>query len=374
VKDADLPVELPDVKKYEPSGTGESPLANIKDWVNVKCPKCGGKAKRETDTMPYWAGSSWYYLRYTDTKNNKVFADKKLLKYWTPVDIYNGGMEHTTLHLLYSRFWHKFLFDEGLVPTSEPYKRRTSHGMVLGEGGIKMSKSRGNVVNPDDVVKEYGADTLRVYEMFMGPFSESIPWEPKSIIGVKRFLDKIWALNDKVQSSKFKSSSNDKILKLLHKTIKGVTEDIENFKFNTAISKLMIFVNEASSNPSLWKREAGRDLIKILSPFAPHLAEELWEKFSGSPPFKGGVRGGGSRPSIFKQPWPKYDEALAKDDEFELVIQVNGKVRDKIMASAGISESDATSLALASEKIKPWLAGKPPRKIIFTGKLISIVI
>ncbi len=375
VKDADLPVALPDVKKYEPSGTGESPLVKISDWVNVKCPKCDGKAKRETDTMPNWAGSSWYYLRYTDPNNDKVFADKKILKYWTPVDIYNGGMEHTTLHLLYSRFWHKFLFDEGLVPTSEPYQRRTSHGMVLGEGGIKMSKSKGNVINPDDVVKEYGADTLRVYEMFMGPFAESIPWEPKSIIGVKRFLEKIYNLSASVIASPSAcpakllviqersgegAAISSPIEKLLHKTIKGVTEDIEGFKFNTAISKLMILVNAMAQEKEILTTNYLL-LTTLLAPFAPHLAEELWSNL-------------GNKESIFKEKWPKYNEALAKDDEFELVIQVNGKVRDKIMAPAGISESDATALALASEKIKPWLAGKKLRKIIFTGKLVSIVV
>ncbi len=375
VPEKDLPVELPDVKKYEPTGTGESPLAKILDWVNVKCPKCGGKAKRETDTMPNWAGSSWYYLRYADTKNNKAFADKKLLKYWTPVDIYNGGMEHTTLHLLYSRFWHKFLYDEGLVPTAEPYKRRTSHGMVLGEGGIKMSKSKGNVINPDDVVKEYGADVLRVYEMFMGPFSDAIPWEPKSIIGVKRFLEKVWNLFSVRHPALDAGSSPSGVQKLLHKTIKGVTEDIENFKFNTAVSKLMILVNELSIESKLVISNYEL-VIKLLSPFAPHLAEELWSKYSPSGSSREAQRAKWEVEgrSIFKESWPKYDEALAKDKEFELVVQVNGKVRDKIIAPAGISESNATALALASEKIKPWLAGKSPRKIIFTGKLVSIVI
>ena len=360
VPEDELPVKLPMVKSYEPTGTGESPLANIKSWVNTKCPKCGGKAKRETDTMPNWAGSSWYYLRYADPNNDKVFADKKLLKYWTPVDIYNGGMEHTTLHLLYSRFWHKFLYDEGLVPASEPYKKRTSHGMVLGEGGIKMSKSRGNVINPDDVVKEYGADTLRIYEMFMGPFSEAIPWEPKSIIGVKRFLDKIWNLSSSVIASPKGAAISSSIEKLLHKTIKGVTEDIDNFKFNTAISKLMILVNAMSQEKEI---PAAYCLLltTLLAPFAPHLSEELWSKL-------------GNKQSIFLSDWPKYDPALAKDEEFELVIQVNGKVRDKITAPAGISEDEAKHLALQSEKIKPWLDGKEVRKIIFTGKLLNIVV
>ncbi|MFH1193563.1 MAG: leucine--tRNA ligase [bacterium] len=409
VPEKDLPVELPDVERYEPTETGESPLAEIKSWVNTKCPKCGGKARRETDTMPNWAGSSWYYLRYADPNNEKVFADKKLLKYWLMpacpadqkncnngggVDIYNGGMEHTTLHLLYSRFWHKFLFDEGLVPCEEPYQRRTSHGMVLGEGGIKMSKSRGNVINPDAVVKEYSADILRVYEMFMGPFSDAIPWDTKGLIGAKRFLEKVSNLSSVIASEAERSvaiSSPSRVIpakagiqKLLHKTIKGVTDDINNFKFNTAISKLMIFVNEIASSASTLPRndmskgviaspvigarqshEYLTDFIKLFAPFAPHLAEELWSRYSPS-----GVEGH----SIFSQPWPTYDPELAKDEEFELVIQINGKVREKIMVSAGISEDEAKRLALESEKIKPWFSGKEVRKIIFTGKLINIVV
>jgi leucyl-tRNA synthetase len=360
VNDVDLPVTLPEVERYEPTDNGESPLANISEWVNIVCPKCNGAARRETDTMPNWAGSSWYYFRYADPKNTATFADKALLRYWLPVDIYNGGMEHTTLHLLYSRFWHKFLYDEGLVPTPEPYKRRTSHGMILGEGGIKMSKSRGNVVNPDDVVKEYGADVLRVYEMFMGPFSDAIPWEPKSIIGAARFLEKIWNLYQESNQAK-KQENNKTAEKLLHKTIKGVTEDIDNFKFNTAISKMMILINEIGADSSILQRETGKDLAKILAPFAPHLAEEIWEKM-------------GNKKSIFNEPWPKYDPALARDVDLELVVQVNGKVRDKITVAAGISEEDAKAAALGSEKIRQWLAGKEPRKMIFTGKLISIVV
>ncbi|MBU1180468.1 leucine--tRNA ligase [Patescibacteria group bacterium] len=376
VPERDLPVKLPEVKKYEPTDTGESPLANIKNWVNTKCPKCGGKARRETDTMPNWAGSSWYFLRYTDPKNNKVFADKKLLKYWMPVDIYNGGMEHTTLHLLYSRFWNQFLFDEGSVPYGEPYAKRTSHGMVLGEGGIKMSKSRGNVINPDDVVKEHGADTLRLYEMFMGPFGDAIPWDTKGVIGVRRFLEKVWQLQEKILNSKFEilnksKTQNSKIQKLLHKTIKGVTEDIDNFKFNTAISKMMILVNEMTKQKELLTTYYSL-LTILLSPFAPHLAEELWEKFSlVSPPARGGVRGGGS---IFKEKWPVYDKNLAKDEEIELVVQINGKVRDRILASADITEDHARELAFASEKISKYIGGKNVKKVIFTGKLVNIVV
>ena len=363
VSEKDLPVRLPEVERYEPTDTGESPLAAITDWVNTRCPKCGGVARRETDTMPNWAGSSWYFLRYIDPKNKKTFADKKLMEHWLPVDIYNGGMEHTTLHLLYSRFWNRFLYDQKLVPFAEPYKKRTSHGMVLGEGGIKMSKSRGNVINPDKVVAEFGADTLRVYEMFMGPFAEAIPWDTKSLVGAQRFLEKVWNLFFSVIPDARSESEGQYsgIQKLLHKTIKGVTEDIDNFKFNTAISKMMIFVNEAGSDPSLWKREVGRDFLKILSPFAPHLAEELWEKM-------------GNKKSIFKEKWPKYDPKLAKDEEIELIVQVNGKVRDKIKVAAGISEEEAKELALGSEKIKAYTEGKEIKKIIFTGKLLNIVV
>jgi len=352
VLEKDLPIELPEVKKYEPTETGESPLANITSWVNTKCSKCGGKARRETDTMPNWAGSSWYYLRYIDPKNDKVFADKKLLKYWLPIDIYNGGMEHTTLHLLYSRFWHKFLYDEGFLPYGmqygEPYGKRTSHGMVLGEGGIKMSKSRGNVINPDDVVKEYGADTLRLYEMFMGPYGEAIPWDTKGVVGVKRFLEKVWNLKD---------GAEDSDEKLLHKTIKGITEDINNFKFNTAISKMMIFVNKAGN----LSKNSFEKFLKILSPFAPHIAEELWEKL-------------GHEKSITLEKWPAYDKDLAKDEEIQLIIQVNGKVRDKILVSAGISEDEAKEYALSSENVKKYMEGKKIKKFIFTGKLVNIVI
>jgi leucyl-tRNA synthetase len=373
VPESELPVKLPEVEKYEPTDSGESPLAAIKDWVNTKCPKCGGAAKRETDTMPNWAGSSWYFLRYVDPHNNKELASKEKLKYWTPVDWYNGGMEHTTLHLLYSRFWYKFLYDIGIIPKecgAEPYKKRTSHGMILGEGGIKMSKSKGNVVNPDDVVKEHGADVLRMYEMFMGPFDQAIPWDTKGVEGINRFLKKIYKLSDKLQISTRQltdktqtnsKSQNSKLENLLHKTIKKVTQDIENLRFNTAISAMMILLNE-------FEKEKEIDIIHyslfiiLLSPFAPHLAEELWEKL-------------GHKDSIFRQSWPKYDEALARDEEIELVIQINGKVRDKITVSADISETQAKEKALASEKIKKWLDGKEPKKIIFVrGKLVSIVI
>ncbi|MDD5344292.1 MAG: leucine--tRNA ligase, partial [Smithella sp.] len=295
VPDKDLPIKLPEVKSYKPTDTGESPLASISKWVNTKCPKCGGKAKRETDTMPNWAGSSWYYLRYTDPKNNKIFADKKKLKYWTPIDWYNGGMEHTTLHLLYSRFWHKFLYDLKLVPTVEPYQKRTSHGMILGEGGVKMSKSLGNVVNPDDIVKTYGADTLRVYEMFMGPFEEAVAWSTESIIGSRRFIEKVWRIAEKIAKQQLfhgshsnlnvvhepniayaeKSSASQSLKKLLHKTIKKVSEDIENMRFNTAISAMMILATEMEKVENI-NAEYYKKFLQILAPFAPHITEKIW--------------------------------------------------------------------------------------------------
>jgi len=363
VPEEELPLTLPEVEKYEPTGTGESPLAGISDWVNTKCPKCGGKAKRETNTMPQWAGSCWYYIRYTDPKNEKALASESAMEYWLPVDIYIGGAEHAVLHLLYARFWHKFLFDIGVVKDKEPFFKLKNQGLILGEDGVKMSKSRGNVVNPDEIVNEYGADTMRLYEMFMGPFEDAKPWDTKSIIGIKRFLEKVWNFSSTAIASETESSAAipSQLEKTLHKTIKGVSDDIENFKFNTAISKMMIFVNETNSDPFLWKREAGRDFLKLLAPFAPHISEEIWASF-------------GNKKSIFLSDWPKYDPGLAKDDEFELIIQVNSKVRDKIVVAVGISEKEAKELALASEKIKPWLVGQTPKKIIFTGKLVNIVV
>lgn len=330
VPEKDLPIELPKVKKYEPTNTGESPLAKIKSWVNVKCPKCGGKAKRETDTMPNWAGSSWYFLRYCDSKNDKELADKNKLKYWLPVDLYNGGMEHTTLHLLYSRFWHKFLYDIGIAPIKEPYKRRVSHGMVLAEDGKKMSKSLENVINPNSIIKKYGADTLRLYEMFMGPFSEAIPWSAFSIIGMKRFLDKVYKLK--------KRKANNQIT---HKTIKKVTKDIDNLKFNTAIAALMEYVNS--------KKYDYETLLKLLAPFAPHLAEELWTK----------------KTSIFKEKWPEHDEELARENEVDLIIQINGKVKDKLKVKIGVSQKEVEELIKDKYKYK--------RAIFVPDRLINLV-
>jgi len=374
VEEKDLPVELPKVKKYEPTDTGESPLAAIEKWVKTKCPKCGGAARRETDTMPNWAGSSWYFMRYTDPKNKKEFASEKNLKYWMRacpagqnkcneiggVDWYNGGMEHTTLHLLYSRFWYKFLYDIGAVPKEcgdEPYKKRTSHGLILGEGGEKMSKSRGNVVNPDDIVARFGADTLRVYEMFMGPFEQAIPWDEKGVVGVFRFLERVWKLQDKLKVA----VESSKLERLLHQTIKKVEEDIEQMKFNTAVSALMILTNEMAAEEKL-SITSYQLLITLLAPFAPHLAEELWEKL-------------GNKKSVHLAEWPKYDPALIIEEEIDLIVQINGKMRDSIKVKADISEEEAKKVAVESEKIKKWIERQKIKKIIFVkGKLVNIVV
>ncbi len=369
VPEKDLPVKLPNVKDYKPTEAGESPLAKVKNWVNVKCPKCQSQAKRETDVMPNWAGSNWYFLRYCDPRNDKKLADPKKLKYWMPVDWYNGGMEHSTLHLLYSRFIYKFLWDIEALPRvlgPEPYKKRTSHGVILGEDGAKMSKSRGNVITPEHIINQYGADTLRIYEMFMGPFSETIAWDTKGLKGAKRFLQKVWdVVNAKIKNQKPKLKSkiqkDNNIERLLHKTVKKVTEDIENLRFNTAISSLMILVNEVSVNKEQLTEKNLKTLLLLLVPFAPHLTEELWQRLT-------------YKNSIHTQSWPKYDSKLIKEETFTMVIQVNGKVREKIEVDADISEEKAKKLALSQEKIKKWLGGKKVKKIIFVpGKLINIV-
>jgi len=366
VSERDLPVELPDVESYEPTDNGESPLAKIAEWVNVKCPKCGGDGKRETDTMPNWAGSSWYFLRYIDPDNDNALADLEKLKQWMPVDLYNGGMEHTTLHLLYSRFWNKFLFDIGASPTSEPYARRRSHGMVLAEDGKKMSKSLGNVINPDDVAAKFGVDTLRIYEMFMGPFKDAIPWSTNNMIGVRRFLEKVWKLQSMISEQ---GAGDNKIQILLNKTIKKVGEDIENFRFNTAISALMILVNEMEKEKSISMTDY-RLLLTILSPFAPHIAEELWSSFAKASADKEKYT-----KSIFLQVWPEYDENLIKDETVELVVQINGKIRGKFSVSADISEEEAKKMALDDANIQKWLENKEPKKIVFVkGRLLSIVV
>lgn len=352
VPEKELPVQLPKVKNYQPTDNGESPLSAIEKWVNVKCPKCKGPAKRETDTMPNWAGSNWYFMRYTDPKNSKALADKKALQYWMPVDWYNGGMEHTTLHLLYSRFIFKFLWDIGAVPKqigNEPYKKRTSHGIILGPGAVKMSKSRGNVINPDAVAKQYGADTLRVYEMFMGPFEQMIPWDEKGIVGARRFLEKVYAL---VHAKAAAKTSDKNLAALLNKTVKKVGEDIEEMKFNTAISAMMTFVNEwHGSEMGLSKKDAQK-FLAILSPFAPHLTAEL---------------------GLSQKTWPKH-EAI-KEESVMMIVSVNGKVRDKMEMKAGLDQSQVEGLVLHAPKMKPWLEGKTVRKIIFVpNKLINIVI
>ena len=360
VPEKDLPVELPYVEKYEPTQTGESPLAKIKDWVEVKCPQCGGSAKRETDTMPNWAGSSWYFLRYIDPENDQEFADPKKLKYWLPVDLYNGGMEHTTLHLLYSRFWHKFLYDQKLVPTSEPYKRRYSHGVVLAEDGRKMSKSFDNVIKPDDVIDRFGADTLRVYEMFMGPFDQTISWSTQGVQGCFRFLSRVWQIfND---SKKIAKTTDQELITRLHQLIKKVDQDMEVMKFNTAIAAFMEFTNLwMEDKRSLSKKEAEL-FLKLLAPVTPHISEELWEKL-------------GNKESVFLEKWPEYDEKLTQEENWQLVIQINGKVRDKIEVKKDISEEEVKELALSQDKIKEWLSGKEPKKIIYVpGKLINLVI
>lgn len=360
VPESDLPVELPEIGVYKPTETGESPLAKVEDWVQVKCPVCGGPAKRETDVMPNWAGSNWYYLRYCDPQNKESMADEKKLEYWMPVDWYNGGMEHTTLHLLYSRFIYKFLWDIGAVPKSlgpEPYKKRTAHGMILAEGGVKMSKSKGNVVNPDDIVREYGAGTLRVYEMFIGPFEKAVSWDERGIRGARRLLEKIWALQEKISSQE----TEPELKKSLHKTIKKVSEDIDHMKFNTAVSSLMEFVNAWQESENGLSKEDFGDFLKILSPFAPHLAEEIWFKL-------------GNNKSIFYEKWPVFDESLLEQERITLIIQINGKVRDKIEVSPDLGEEEVKELTLKREKVRKWIEGKEIKKIIFVPKkLINIV-
>ena len=360
--ESELPLKLPDVEKYEPTDTGESPLANISDWVNTTCPVCGGKAKRETDTMPNWAGSNWYFLRYIDSRNDKVLADKKKLEYWAPVDWYNGGMEHTTLHLLYSRFVYKFLWDIGAVPKScgsEPYKKRTSHGMILGAGGEKMSKSRGNVVNPDEVVNQFGADTLRLYEMFMGPFDQAIPWDTKGVVGVRRFVEKVWSAY--AGGVKIVDAADSELIGLTHRTIKKVGDDIETQDYNTAISALMILTNKILAQGQM-DNFVAEALLKILSPFAPHLCEELWQRL-------------GNKKSIMLQAWPEADPSLLAEKFIDLVIQINGKHRDTIKTAADVDEQQAENYARQSVKISAALAGKTVKNVIFVpGRLINFVV
>jgi len=358
VPESELPLKLPEVKKYEPTGTGESPLANIKEWVNTKCPKCGGPAKRETNTMPQWAGSNWYFLRYIDPKNGKALADKEKIKYWMPVDHYIGGAEHAVLHLLYSRFWYKFLFDIGVVPTDEPFQKLTNQGLILAEDGQKMSKSLGNVINPDDVIGEHGADAFRMYEMFMGPLEMVKPWSMQGIMGIRRFLEKAWRLFDKKIESKPLPKN---IEALLHKTIKKVGEDIDNLRLNTAISAMMILVNDIGSLDYISK-DFAKNFLLILAPFAPHMTEELWKNI-------------GEKPSIHRQTWPKYNAQLIKEEEITIVVQVNGKLRDNIVVASDASEDEIKKLAASSAKVKTFIEGKKIIKVIYVPKkLINIVV
>jgi len=396
----DLPLKLPEVEKYEPTGTGESPLSTIYSWVNTTCPKCGGPGLRETNTIPQWAGSSWYWLRFIDPKNDQALADKKKLKYWLPVDLYLGGAEHAVLHLLYARFWNMFLYDIGAVPQEEPFAKLVNQGLILGEDGEKMSKSRGNVVNPDDILKEFGADTFRMYEMFMGPLEAMKPWSTQNIMGVYRFLNKVWELGQTPPGLPFRkgegTSDSPPLRKveiegvevLLHKTIKKVGEDVEKMSYNTAIAAMMVLANKISSvipsgvrqladeawgsrvqnnndeivaSPVVPRNDVLERFLIILSPFAPHLAEELWSNLS-------------HQESIFKESWPEYDESKIKDEEVEVPVQVNGKVRAKLMLSADISEAEATRISLADERVKKYVIGEPKKVIFVKGKMISIVV
>ncbi|HJA35200.1 MAG TPA: leucine--tRNA ligase [Firmicutes bacterium] len=357
VPEDQLPLRLPEVESYEPTENGESPLAKMTDWVNTTCPHCGGPAKRETDTMPQWAGSSWYFLRYCDPHNDKELASKEALEYWMPVDWYNGGMEHTTLHLLYSRFWHKFLYDIGVVPQAEPYRKRTSHGMILGEGGEKMSKSRGNVINPDDIVRDYGADTMRLYEMFLGDFEKAAPWSQNAVKGCRRFLERVWALYDEVQPGDAYSAKNEGAM---HKTIKKVTEDIENLKFNTAIAALMSLLNTFGDNGV--NRAEYQTFITLLDPFAPHICEELNERMGG-------------KEMLVHAAWPTYEESKTVDATVEIAVQINGKVKTTIQVGAEEEQESIREKAMAEPKIAGALQGMQVVKVIvIPGRIVNIVV
>ena len=386
MKEEELPLLLPDVESYEPTDDGESPLSAITDWVNVKCPCCGGDAKRETDTMPQWAGSSWYYLRYMDPHNDQALASKEMLEYWSPVDWYNGGMEHTTLHLLYSRFWHKFLYDIGVVPTKEPYAKRTSHGMILGENphyvgnfekqedkdamiakygsdalrpAVKMSKSLGNVVNPDDVIREYGADTMRLYVMFIGDFEKAATWSPKAVKGCKRFLDRVWAMAEQVTDQETEYSKENTTI--LHKTIKKVGEDIDNLKPNTAIAALMTLINQIDKTCN---RAELKTVLQLLSPFAPHICDEIWEQKG----FEG---------ICSVSLWPEYSEEKCKDSQINVAVQVNGKMRGTVLMDADLPDEEVVANVTADEKIARFLAkqgGSIVKTIVVKNKLVNLIV
>ena len=356
-----LPLLLPEVKSYELTDDGESPLSKMTDWVNTTCPKCGGPAQRETDTMPQWAGSCWYFLRYMDPHNDKALASKEALEYWSPVDWYNGGMEHTTLHLLYSRFWHKFLYDIGAVPTKEPYAKRTSHGMILGEGGEKMSKSRGNVVNPNDIVAQYGADTMRLYIMFVGDFEQAATWSTDAVKGSKRFLDKVWNLAESASDSMELTLENEAVL---HKTIKKVTADIDTLKMNTAIAAMMTAVNEMSAN-GVTRGDLGI-LLRLLNPFAPHITEELWEKLGFA------VQTG---KMCCQAEWPVYDESKTIAATVEMAIQVNGKMKGTVQMPVDSDEETVKAAALAVDKVQKATSGMQIVKtILVKNRLINLIV
>ena len=359
--ESELPLVLPNVESYEPTDTGESPLSKMTDWVNCKCPKCGGDAQRETDTMPQWAGSSWYYLRYMDPHNDKALASKEALEYWSPVDWYNGGMEHTTLHLLYSRFWHKFLYDIGVVPTKEPYQKRTSHGMILGEGGEKMSKSRGNVVNPNDIVDQYGADTMRLHIMFIGDFEKAVSWSNEAVKGSKRFLDRCWNLAEACSDDEAVSAANESII---HKTIKKVTQDIDELKMNTAIAALMTMVNEFYAN-GCTKGDV-EQLLLLLSPFAPHMVEELWEN-------KGFAAKYGKM--ACQMPWPEHDESKTVDAKVVMAVQVCGKLKGTVEVPTDSDQDTVVAAAMAQDKIARLAEGKTLVKtILVPNKLVNLIL
>ncbi len=354
----ELPLRLPEVERYIPTGTGESPLVAIEDWVNTECPRCGAPAKRETNTMPQWAGSCWYYMRFLDPHNDTAFAAKDKLEYWMPVDLYVGGAEHAVLHLLYARFWHKVLFDVGVVNTDEPFMRLVNQGMILGEGGVKMSKSLGNVINPDDVIRGYGADAMRMYEMFMGPLEVSKPWSTKGIAGIKRFLDRIWRFSEREISD---DEPPQELLKVLHQTIRKVTMDTKTLQFNTAIAQMMICVTELGKHSKLY-RGVWRTFILLLSPYAPHLAEELWEKL-------------GQKPSVAYGEYPAWDEELAKEEMVTVVFQINGKIRGREELPAGLSKAELEQKALIHPRVKELLAGGTPDKVIVVAdKLVNLVV
>jgi leucyl-tRNA synthetase len=360
VPERELPVLLPEVESYKPTGTGESPLAQVNDWVQTHCPDGSGRAgRRETNTMPQWAGSCWYYLRYLDPHNENEFASREKIDYWMPVDLYVGGAEHAVLHLLYARFWHKVLYDIGVVSTDEPFARLVNQGMILGEGGVKMSKSLGNVINPDDIVGEFGADSMRMYEMFMGPLEVAKPWSTNGLAGVHRFLDRVYRLSRR--EIKADGPADTELLKLLHKTIKKVTEDTDSLAFNTAIAQMMIYVNELFKAQTL-HRQLWEPFVLLLSPYAPHLAEELWQEL-------------GEQPSISRVPWPEYDAALTVDDEVTVVLQINGKVRSKMTVATGTERAELETLARADDRIAGWLEGKSVVKtIVVPDKLVNLVV